>query len=315
VFSPPSAAFADDLASGRAERLARDLVVALALPLPRLPPTPLSALQPTYVARFVARSGGVPAPPYAGLVSDRSVAGPASAALAAELETYFPWEDIEGYLDTRLRLIGSSLEEARAQGTLVQRGRPYLTDWEARGLNPFATPSGTIELSSSAFAEAGFDPLPTYEPPAAAPTGSYRLLYGRSPLHTFAGTHNNWVLMEMHGENAVWLHAGEAARLGLANGDYVWLENQDGVREGPVPVKATERIRPDCVYLVHGFGHHAAGMQVADGRGASDNALISRYRLDPTSGGAGMRVNFVPIVPGAPRPRHPRLARLAERTV
>ena len=37
-------------------------------------------------------------------------------------------------------------------------------------------------------------------------------------------------------------------------------------------------------------------MRRANGKGASDAKLQTRYKLDPISGGAGMRVNFVRIV-------------------
>jgi thiosulfate reductase/polysulfide reductase chain A len=47
--------------------------------------------------------------------------------------------------------------------------------------------------------------------------------------------------------------------------------------------------------MVHGFGHDAPGLTRANGRGASDTALITRYSLDKISGGAGMRVNFVKL--------------------
>ncbi len=33
------------------------------------------------------------------------------------------------------------------------------------------------------------------------------------------------------------------------------LQNQDGVETNRVRVKATQRIRPDTVYMVYGFGH------------------------------------------------------------
>ncbi len=58
----------------------------------------------------------------------------------------------------------------------------------------------------------------------------------------------------------------------------------------------TERIRPDAVYMVHGHGQQSQGLTRAFGKGASDAKLITRYALDPISGGAGMRVNFVRIV-------------------
>ena len=86
-----------------------------------------------------------------------------------------------------------------------------------------------------------------------------------------------------------------AADQQLKTGDYVWLTNQSGNRSGPVRVKATQRIRSDAVFMVHGFGHDAPGLSQANGKGASDTALQSHYRLEPICGGAGMRVNFVTL--------------------
>ncbi len=227
------------------------------------------------------------------------------------LEAYFPWRTIEEYLETRLQSIGFDLETLKGMGTLVQRGKPWLEDWEKEGLSPFKTPSGKIELYCQAFKAAGHQPLPVYTPPEEPPEGHYRLLYGRSPVHTFARTQNNWLLMEMDPENEVWIHPEEAAKFGLKNGDYAYLINQDGVREGPVRVKATQRIRRDAVYLVHGFGHKAPLMRLAHGRGASDTYLQTRYKLDPISGGAGLRVNFVRLEK-APAPRLRPIASLAK---
>jgi thiosulfate reductase/polysulfide reductase chain A len=38
-------------------------------------------------------------------------------------------------------------------------------------------------------------------------------------------------------------------------------------------------------------------MKRAHQKGASDAALQTRYALDPISGGAGLRVNFVRLIP------------------
>lgn len=62
------------------------------------------------------------------------------------LGAYFPWENIEEYLERRLSSIGSSLEALRQQGTMVRRGRPYFADYERLNRNPLDTPSGKIEL-------------------------------------------------------------------------------------------------------------------------------------------------------------------------
>ncbi len=76
-------------------------------------------------------------------------------------------------------------------------------------------------------------------------------------MHTFSRTQNNPLLHELMPENEVWVNAATAAKAGLANGQYVQLKNQDGVVSNRVRVKATQRIRPDCVYMVYGFGQTA----------------------------------------------------------
>lgn len=213
------------------------------------------------------------------------------------LEEFFPWNTAEEYLEQRLGSIGLDLERLRAEGgVVVQKGKPYLADFEADGGSPFRTPSGKVELYSAALAKAGHQPLPEYEPLAEPPAGHFRLLYGRSPVHTFARTQNAPLLHALQPENEVWLNDAVAVGLGVRDGERVWLENQDGARSGPIRVKATPRIRKDCVYVVHGFGHDAPGMTRAHGRGASDAKLQTRYVLDKISGGAGMRVNFVKLV-------------------
>jgi thiosulfate reductase/polysulfide reductase chain A len=99
----------------------------------------------------------------------------------------------------------------------------------------------------------------------------------------------------MMDENAVWVNADVARRAGLTTGQRVRLRNQDGIVSLPVKVLATQRIRPDCVYLVHGFGHTAVRLRRAYGKGASDAQLTTRYVTDPLMGGTGMNVNFVSI--------------------
>ncbi|MCB0183109.1 MAG: molybdopterin-dependent oxidoreductase, partial [Caldilineaceae bacterium] len=211
------------------------------------------------------------------------------------LEKYFKWETAEEFINERLLSIGSNIEKLReAKGVITQKGKPYLADYN--GSSPFPTHSGKIEFYSEELALLGYDALPVYEPVAEPPAGYFRLLYGRHPVHTFAKTQNTPLLNELYGENDLWLNEDSAAAAGLANGDYVMLENQDGVQSGPVRVKATPRIRGDAVFMAHGFGQQAKGLTNAYGKGASDAALISQYALDPLSGGAGLRVNFVKLV-------------------
>lgn len=213
------------------------------------------------------------------------------------LADFFPFKTAEEYINTRLSSVNLNIEKLRAMGGVsIQKGKPYLEDYEAEKASPFATASKKIELYSEAIEKSGYAGLPSYEPTPEAPAGMLRLVYGRSPVHTFGKTQNTPVLSNLQPENALWINEETAAALGVKNGQKVTLENQDGARSGPVTVFATQRIRKDVVYMVHGFGHNAPGMKRAHKRGASDTVLQTRYTLDPLSGGAGMRTNFVKLL-------------------
>lgn len=209
------------------------------------------------------------------------------------LGAYYPWNDIEEYLSTRVKLAGLNWEQLQRDGVILSPQAPIYFEDGAPAV--FQTPSKKIEFYSTQLKQAGYDPVPRFTRPEQPPPGYFRLLFGRAPMHTFSRTQTNALLMDLMSENAVWLNATEAARLGLRSGDYVRLRNQDGKLSEKVRIKATERIRPDCVYMVHGFGHTAPGMHRALGKGASDSQLITRYNTDPLTGGTGMNVNFVTV--------------------
>jgi len=216
---------------------------------------------------------------------------------ALGLGSYYPWKNIEEYLEYRLKGAGLSYDELKQKGIIRGPKQPIYFE---EGIKPeFATPSGKIEFYSVQLANAGFDPVPKYTPPKEGPPGSFRLLYGRAPVHSFSRTHSNRILSDMMDENEVWVNADVAARNGWESGNYVRLRNQDGVVSNRVKVKVTERIRPECVYLVHGFGHTSKGLRHAWGKGASDAQLITRYETDALMGGTGMNVNFVTLEPAA----------------
>jgi thiosulfate reductase/polysulfide reductase chain A len=163
---------------------------------------------------------------------------------------YFPWNDIEEYLDTRLKLAGHSLEELKETGIIKGPKQPiYFED----GVEPeFYTPSGKIEFYSTPLAEAGFDPVPKYTKHPEPPAGYFRLLYGRAPVHTFSKTQSNPLLRDMMSENEIWINADIAEQYGLKQGDKIKLKNTDGIVSDEIKVKPTERIRPDCVYMFTG---------------------------------------------------------------
>jgi thiosulfate reductase/polysulfide reductase chain A len=206
---------------------------------------------------------------------------------------YFPWKTIEEYLEMRLSKAGYSFKELKEKGIIHGEKKPIYFDEGVPA--EFPTPSGKIEFYSLQLALEGFDPVPKYKRPSEGPPGSFRLLFGRAPVHSFSRTQSNPILFEMMDENEVWMNSDMAGRMGLKSGDYVKLKNQDGVVSNRVKIKATERIRPECVYMVHGFGHNSRMLKRPFGKGASDAQLITRYDTDPLMGGTGMNVNFVTI--------------------
>jgi len=215
-----------------------------------------------------------------------------------DLEAYFPWETPEEHLEMLVKPLDVNVTALRARGAVTFPGRPYLDD-RLPGDGPlFPTEDGKIQLYSKFLEEYGFDPMPRYTPVEDPPPGYFRLIYGRAPVHSFARSENNAILDGLMDENEVWLNDEAARNQGLAHGQVVTLENSDGVRSLPIKVRATPGIRPDCAYMVHGFGHRSKKLHLAYDKGASDADLMTRVKIDPLMGGTGMRVNFIRVLTG-----------------
>ncbi len=210
----------------------------------------------------------------------------------ATLERYFPWKDMEDHLKSIAAASHISFDELKKKGVVTMEPPSiYATSDTQR----FSTPSGKIELYSATLASIGQPPIPEYTPHEEPPPGYFRLLFGRSPVHSFSRTTNNAMSLEIFPENEVWINTEMARVLDLKNGVYVTLKNQDGVVSDRVKVRVTERIRQDCVYMVHGFGRTDPRLTKGYRRGASDTQMITRYKTDPLMGGTGMNVNFVTL--------------------
>lgn len=229
-----------------------------------------------------------------------------------------PAKRIHNYLDESLVGQGSSLDSIEKAGGLLLRNK------ESSGVVPsssedvdvmadeafspailapkamtYPTPSGKIEFHSSWLAHNGLPPLPAYEPPAQAPEGYLRLLYGRCPAHSLTRTAGfTWLNHEIP-ENELWLAESVATQLGVVDGEEVRLENMDGFRSlKRIKVKVTPGIREDCCYMSHGFGNRSPFIREAYLRGVSDAALMSRGKVDVVSGTRGLRDNFVRLLRG-----------------
>ena len=212
-----------------------------------------------------------------------------------DLADYFPWETLEDKIKEQCKSWKIDFDELCKSGYARFKNTygPYITP---ENQPVFRTPSGKIELYSKELERHGFDPIPKYTPIGDPEEGYFRLLYGRSPVHSFSRSTNNPLLTQLHGENEVWINARKAKAIGIVNGQYVTLVNQDGATSNRVKAKVTQRIREDCVYMVHGFCSSSKELRNAYRKGADDQGLITRYAIDPICGSTGMRVNFVKVV-------------------
>lgn len=157
----------------------------------------------------------------------------------------------------------------------------------------FVTKSGKIELYSERLAEAGHDPLPVYHAPAEPPPGKFRLILGRKAFHTHASTTNNAWLREFEPENHLWLNPAPAASLSIADGDTVEVTSSVGsVR---LKAKVTQEIRPDCVFMLHGFGKKSSWQRYVYNTGGSD-AQVLETAWDKISGNAAFHETFVKVI-------------------
>jgi len=205
-----------------------------------------------------------------------------------------PFKDIEEYLAFRCTNSGIDFAKLKAQGVVMGPKQPNYVD-DGAPLT-FWTPSEKVEFWSEQLMRAGLDPVPKYTPPERPPAGYFPLISGRSPVHTFSRTHSNPLLASLMRENEVWVNGATAGRLGLKSGQFVKLKNQDGVVSQRVKVRVTQRIRPDTVYMVHGFGHTNPMRKHAHQNGASVAKLTTRYKVDPLMGGTSLHSNFVTFV-------------------
>ncbi|MCG8592625.1 MAG: molybdopterin-dependent oxidoreductase [Proteobacteria bacterium] len=165
------------------------------------------------------------------------------------LGEHFPWETLEEVLDHRLEPSGRTFAEFR-ESTVMDVPVPKFRKYRKTG---FATPSGKVELSSSILADLGFDPLP-YHRPAPAPTEDYpyRVFSGvREDPFFQTGQRNIGVLRRRSPAPQFFIHPDDAAREGLADGQWARLETEHGHVAAKISVQAG--MRPGHIRVPHGW--------------------------------------------------------------
>ena len=122
--------------------------------------------------------------------------------------------------------------------------------------------------------------------------GKFRLLTGRHAQFTQSGTANNAVLRDLIMENYIWINKRVAKQKGIKFGDMIEVSS----KVGKTRLKAypTEKVAPNMVFFVHGFGEESEALTWAYKNGGNDNAVIEDI-TEPVYGAASMHETNVEI--------------------
>lgn len=193
----------------------------------------------------------------------------------------FPWQTAEEAIDHQLEPAGVTVADLRSHGKTGLRLEAMR--YEKYRDQPFRTPSGKVEFSSSRLAEAGFagvpfeqglgpDPISFTDRSADYPllgiSGSRDIRFTNSQFRTIPA------LLKGGPSCVVDIHADDAEQQGLAEGDRVAIETPKGQVEMTARLSTT--VRPGMVRLAWGWGDY-------DPR-ANLNALTEDDIRGPVSG-------------------------------
>jgi anaerobic selenocysteine-containing dehydrogenase len=145
------------------------------------------------------------------------------------------WDDIDDFWDAILEPVGLTFNEFKKIGLFTGKEKQpnHYRRYEQNG---FKTPSGKVELYSSRLKEWGFDPLPSYYEPPETPYSDPELAKGyplilitwkRKP-YRHSGGKQIASLRGSHPEPTVMIHPETAHKLGIEEGDWVYVETKRG---------------------------------------------------------------------------------------
>ncbi|OGR31017.1 MAG: molybdopterin oxidoreductase [Desulfobacca sp. RBG_16_60_12] len=209
-----------------------------------------------------------------------------------DLDRYFPYETIEDIWNFQLQDLGVTIEDFDAKGFVTLSDEPLLWDRE-KGIK-FKTPSGKLELVSPLMESAGFPSFPAYIPVPRSDNGAFKLMVGRSAVHTHLSTQNNLYLSELTPENLLWINTGAANRLGIKDGGVV--EIASSLATARIKARVTDFIHPEAVFMLHGFGKTVPAQTRCYLKGASD-ALLQENISDPVGGSPALDETIVRVRP------------------
>ncbi len=209
------------------------------------------------------------------------------------LGQYFPYNTVEELVRWQLEPTGFDLEDFKKKGFVAYTDKQIL--WDRKSGIKFKTPSGKIEFVSSLMEDAGYPSFPAYLPVGKPEEGGrFRLVVGRCAQHTHISTQNNLYLNELVPYNPLWISASQAEKLGISDEDLVEVVSDQG--SGRMQARVTDAIHPECVFMLHGFGHQVPPAERSYNKGVND-ALLMRNVSDRVGGSPGLHETLVTVRP------------------
>lgn len=189
---------------------------------------------------------------------------------------YFEFKTPIEYYDKQLMAMGLSIQKLNEMGNVWSPNTIGFRKYEERG---FSTPSKKLEIYWKELEDIGQAlPRPGLAPEYEVKVNEYPFILVSYRIITHQGTgmwtQNNPQLKDTVSgckDNPILINPIAAEKLAIKNGDMLSVESSSG--KLTIRVEVTERIRPDCVGLMHGFGSKMNTIASLS-PGVNDNILI-----------------------------------------
>ncbi|MBW1999517.1 MAG: molybdopterin-dependent oxidoreductase [Deltaproteobacteria bacterium] len=214
-------------------------------------------------------------------------------------EEQFPWQDYRAFLDWMLEQTGLSFEEFCEKGILTGDMK-YFKYRE----NGFSTSSGKFEIYCERLKKRGVSPLPIYREPVPSPVSTPKLAQ-EFPLILTTGAEIRYFfqsegrqiksLRKRNPDPLVEIHPETARSLGILEGDWVWIETEDGrVR---MRAKLFDGIPRDVVSAQHAWWFPEESPPEYGWKKSNANLLFGKMTYDPDTGSESLKCAMCKVYP------------------
>jgi len=149
-------------------------------------------------------------------------------------QEHWPWKDYREVIEYQLKPLGITYEQMMDEGFI----KSDKVEFERFRKNGFPTATGKLELYSTVLERLGYDPLPFYEEPPESPLSrpelakEYPLILNTGgrymPFFHSEYRHPGVGMRERHPDPLLDMHPDTAEKLGIKDGDWVWIETPRG---------------------------------------------------------------------------------------